>query len=113
MKKSPKQLIAKERMQIDRADAQLLAALARRFRAVERIGQIKKAYDLPMVQKSRWSQVLKSRFTLSRKLNLSRNLSAKVFELIRKESHRIQREVGKSALKMQAAGKKNQSGRKK
>jgi len=79
------------RVKIDGADRALLKALGVRFKAVKELGYLKKKLRMPIVQKSRWNQVMKDRLKKAKKVNLSRSFTKAIFNLIQDEAIRIQK----------------------
>ena len=78
--------LKKLRNEIDRADQQLLMALSVRFQAVAKLGQLKKEFGLPVVQKSRWAEVLEDRLGRGKKLGLREQFLIRVLNMIQKEA---------------------------
>jgi chorismate mutase len=93
MNKKTEKEFALLRKQIDQADKTLFSALGSRARAVEKLGVIKRDYDLPVFQKKRWKEVLRERVKIAKGIGLSENFSRKLLELIHKESCRVQRNI--------------------
>jgi chorismate mutase len=80
------QQLAGLRAQIDAADLALLKALARRRRIVEKIGKLKGRYQVEVLQRSRWSFLLRDRLKNARALGVSLSLVKEIFESIQKQS---------------------------
>jgi len=78
------------RKEIDAADQALLAALGTRFKSVKKVGSIKRANDLPVVQKNRWQEVVEDRLKRAKKLGVSEEFTRSLLKLIHKEAVRIQ-----------------------
>lgn len=83
------------RKQIDRIDQKLVRVLAKRFKIVKEMGHLKRKNEIPILQKSRWRQILKSRAKLARQNKLNAPIVLKIFELIHKEALQIQLRIGK------------------
>ncbi len=91
MSREAERKIARLRKEIDRADRQLISALSKRFEASSRIGEIKMKEGIPILQPSRWSEVLKSRLRLGKDLGLNASLIRQIYGIIHRESLRQQR----------------------
>lgn len=81
------------RQQIDQIDADLLDALERRMRISREIGRYKKEHRMPVVQTSRYGDILTSRMESAEKLGLSGEFVKTVYQAIHEESVRQQIEV--------------------
>ena len=84
------------RRQVDRADRMLMKALGARLKAVRKIGQIKIANDLPLLQKARWSEVIAKRLAIAERLGLHADFTHALYSLIHKEALRIQKNMAKA-----------------
>ena len=102
MNPSPKNLAALKkidrlRKQIDHLDTRLITLLKKRFQIVKRIGNLKKEMNLPVFQKSRWTQLMRDRIKLSQEPNGQRTLSSlfirDLFTLIHSESLDLQEKL--------------------
>ena len=49
------------RKQIDKIDNQIVDLLAKRMKVVKKVGQLKKKSNIPVLDKSRWQKVIKSK----------------------------------------------------
>ena len=87
--------LEKLRNKIDKADHELLRALALRFSAVRSIGLLKKANGIPIRQSARWKEVVRDRLKLAKKMGLSGDLADKIFTAIHREAIRTQRKIAK------------------
>ena len=85
--------LEKLRKKIDKADHELLRALAFRFSAVRSIGLLKKANGIPIRQSARWKEVVRDRLKLAKKMGLSGDLADKIFTAIHREAIRTQRKL--------------------
>lgn len=79
---------------IDEADQAILRAFGQRFKAVEKVGKIKKKNKMPLYQKARWEEVVENRLSLSKKQKVDEAFTRSLLKLIHKEAIRIQK--GKS-----------------
>ncbi len=79
------------RKKIDQCDRSLLQTLAERFRTVKKVGLYKLKNDLPVLQKSRWAEVMEARLKQARQLHLNDDFVEKLFKLIHKESLKTQK----------------------
>lgn len=85
------QQLADLRHQLDQADYALLLALKKRFELVQQLGQLKKSMQLAAEQPQRWQVVVKNYQQWSEQLQINREFSEKLLELIRQEALRLQR----------------------
>ena len=85
--------LKKLRREIDRVDRLLLKALAKRFRIVSEVGRLKLRYGLPIVQKSRMTEMLNGRRDDAIRLKLSGRLVYKIYDLIHDASIRCQEDI--------------------
>lgn len=88
-------LLEKYRKAIDREDKKILQALSRRLQNAEKIGKLKKELGLPVFQKNRWAEVIKTRRQLSKALGLSAPFVSALYHVIHEEAVRIQNKKGK------------------
>lgn len=79
------------RYQINQFDDDLLQLISTRMKIAERIGAIKSANKMEVVQTSRWNKVLEKVVTQSRDTQLSEEFVLALMELLHSESIRIQR----------------------
>ena len=91
MSKKTDQELKLLRKKIDRADKALLKAFAERFNAVRKVGKLKKKQNLPVVQKSRWKELLSDRVKRAKRLGVSETFIKVVFGAIHLEAIRIQK----------------------
>lgn len=80
------------RKKIDQLDEEVLDLLSRRANIVRKIGKLKKARNIPTIDKDRWSRVLTSMLFKSEKLGLSKDFTKNLYDLIHKYSVKIQKE---------------------
>ena len=81
------------RKDIDRLDDHLMKVVSDRMRVVEQIGNYKKDNKVTILQLSRWDEIVQHRSNIAKALNLDRDFTVKLLELIHKESIRKQNEV--------------------
>lgn len=80
------------RRDIDELDRELLKILKRRFRVVEKIGQIKKEYNTKLLDKARWQLVINNIRLKAKEENLNPDFVEDLWNLIHKEALRIEEE---------------------
>lgn len=85
--------LARLRRQIDDADEQLLAILAKRMRISRDIGQFKKEHNMTVLQAGRYNEVLEKRMAQGQLCGLSTAFIKRMFEEIHEESVRQQLET--------------------
>ncbi|MFC6997771.1 bifunctional 3-deoxy-7-phosphoheptulonate synthase/chorismate mutase type II [Rufibacter roseus] len=81
------------RQKIDRADREIIEALARRIRLVEQIGEDKKQNNIAVLQPERWKSIFDTRKEWARQMQVNSKFAAELYELIHLESIRVQTEV--------------------
>ena len=81
------------RQQIDQIDNELLEALAKRMRVSREIGQYKKGHNMPVVQTTRYDDILNSRAKAAEDMGISGDFMKVVYQAIHEESVRQQIEV--------------------
>ena len=81
------------RSRIDAIDSELLETLSSRTEIVRQIGQYKKENNVTALQINRWSQLMKDRVSLGKKLNLDENFVKIFFQLIHEDSVKQQTEI--------------------
>ena len=67
------------------------------MKVVEQIGEFKRDNDVTILQVSRWDEILQKRVSYGSVLNLDKDFSAKILELIHNESIRRQTAIMNSA----------------
>ena len=87
----------KLRREIDRTDHNLIKALGERFKAVRELGHLKKKLKLPIAQRARWSQVMKTRVREGQKRRLSPVFIKAIYGLIHQEALGLQRRPRKGS----------------
>lgn len=81
------------RDEIDQIDAELFDLLARRMNVAERIGEVKRANNVAILQNNRWNSIMDKVIAQARKCNLSESFLRTVLEAIHLESISRQNEV--------------------
>ncbi|MBE6182190.1 MAG: 3-deoxy-7-phosphoheptulonate synthase [Rikenellaceae bacterium] len=81
------------RDQIDKLDDQLLELLTHRMRVSRDIGEYKKEHDMPVLQASRYEELLARRAAQAVQLGMDREFMRTVLQAIHEESIRQQMEV--------------------
>ncbi|MBI2032618.1 MAG: chorismate mutase [Candidatus Levybacteria bacterium] len=79
------------RRQIDAADENLLNALAKRMKMVEKIGRFKKERGMTFRDNKRWEELIKSRVNTANELKLQEEFIKKLYDLIHEYSLMIER----------------------
>ncbi|MDI6602892.1 MAG: chorismate mutase [Patescibacteria group bacterium] len=74
--------LQKLRREIDQIDKKLLKFLAERFKIVQKIGEYKAKYNLPVTDKKREAEILKTRRLLAKKFKVDPNLISQIFKII-------------------------------
>lgn len=83
----------KYRDNIDNIDKKLIDLLASRFSFSIRIGELKEKKGIPILQSTRWDDILSSRQEYAIKAGLSEVFTRDFLQLVHNESLRIQQEV--------------------
>ena len=81
------------RQQIDQIDSELFELLSERMRTAEKIGQIKKANNVAILQSNRWEDICRRMLSMTRGMGLSEDFVRTVLEAIHLESIARQNEV--------------------
>lgn len=84
------------RNNINKIDRQIITLLVKRFIYVQKIGVLKKNRKLSIVDKKRESEILKNINNEAKKNRLNRNFVNKVFDLIIKQSKKVQKKYTKN-----------------
>lgn len=74
------------RQQIDEIDNQLISMMATRMKVAREIGQVKQNSNMPILQSSRWEDVLSKNVNEGMKQDLSEEFLRRVFEAVHQES---------------------------
>ena len=81
------------REEIDRADHDIIEALAKRLNLVEQIGSYKKENNVAIFQLSRWKEIFKSRPQWAKSLDLDEEFIRDLYRLIHQQSVKRQTTV--------------------
>lgn len=81
------------RKQIDEIDLNLTEIMAKRMRVSREIGQYKKEHDMPILQTSRYDEIIKKRMAEGSSMGMDADFMKAVFEAIHAESVRQQMEI--------------------
>jgi len=81
------------RREVDQLDHDLLTLLSQRLQLSHRLGEIKKEFDLPILQPRRWEQILNTRTSAGRAMGLDASFLIKWLQIMHQESIRRQLEV--------------------
>ncbi|MDE6336396.1 MAG: bifunctional 3-deoxy-7-phosphoheptulonate synthase/chorismate mutase type II [Muribaculaceae bacterium] len=81
------------RQQIDKVDTELLDLYAKRMEIARQIGHYKKEHSMPVVQESRYNDLMKSRVATAVDMGLSADFMKTVLQAIHEESVRQQIEI--------------------
>ncbi len=81
------------RQQIDKVDTELLELYAKRMSIARQIGQYKKEHSMPVVQESRYNDLMKSRVATAVDMGLSADFMRTVLQAIHEESVHQQLEI--------------------
>lgn len=87
--------LKKLRREIDAVDRLLMKALSKRFRIIAKVGKLKAKYALPIVQKSRMTEMLQGRRDDAIRLNIDGRLAYRIFDLIHEASIKCQEKIGR------------------
>ncbi|KKT48035.1 MAG: Chorismate mutase [Candidatus Gottesmanbacteria bacterium GW2011_GWA2_44_17] len=71
------------RKQIDEIDKSIINLLAKRMETVKKIGQLKKKSNIPVLDKSRWKKVIKSK----------KGFVKKIYNIIHEEALKIEKSL--------------------
>jgi chorismate mutase len=85
--------LAQLRKQIDEYDNNLLETLAARMRVSGEIGRYKKEHNMPVLQTSRYDEILQKRVAQAGQLDMSPDFVQTIFVAIHEESVRHQMEI--------------------
>ncbi|MBC5993557.1 chorismate mutase [Pontibacter cellulosilyticus] len=81
------------RLQIDAADHDIIAALAKRMALVEQIGEYKKQNNVQVLQLERWKEIFRSRADWAEEAGINPDFVAELYKLIHVESIRKQTQI--------------------
>ncbi len=71
------------RKQIDGIDESIVSLLAKRMETVKKVGQLKKKSNIPVLDKSRWQKVIKSK----------KGFVKKIYNIIHEEALEIEKSL--------------------
>ena len=74
--------LEKMRLEIDKIDSEIVQLFAKRFEVVGKIGTLKKANGVEIVDKNRWKKVLEKVENLAEKNGISTKFIHEVYEKI-------------------------------
>lgn len=81
------------RNRIDSIDTELLEIMASRIAIVKQIGKYKSENNVTALQINRWAQLMDSRVSLGKKLDINETFVKILFQLIHEDSVRMQTEI--------------------
>lgn len=81
------------RKEIDLTDEALLEMLAKRISLVREVGELKKTHGVAPLDEKRWKNVLQSKLTKAKVLNLSEEFVEKLYQLIHEHALDLQKHV--------------------
>lgn len=81
------------RLQIDAADHDIIAALAKRMGLVEQIGAYKKLNNVQVLQLARWKEIFRSRAEWAEEAGINTSFVEELYKLIHVESIRKQTQI--------------------
>ena len=81
------------RLQIDAADHDIIAALARRMALVEQIGEYKKLNNVQVLQLERWKEIFRTRAEWASEAGINPAFVEELYKLIHVESIRKQTQI--------------------
>ncbi len=74
--------LEKMRLEIDKIDSEIVQLFAKRFEVVRKIGTLKKANGVEIVDKNRWKKVLEKVENLAEKNGISTKFIYEIYEKI-------------------------------
>ena len=78
--------LEKTSLQIDEIDAQLISMMATRMKVAREIGRVKRDSNMPILQSSRWEDVLGRSVAEGVKQGMSGEFVRRIFEAVHQES---------------------------
>lgn len=78
---------------MDGVDAEIIDLIARRMELSEKMGQLKKEYNMPAYQPERWDDIIKTRGLRAEQLGISKEFIIKLYEKIHNHSISKQLEI--------------------
>ncbi|MDR2171382.1 MAG: bifunctional 3-deoxy-7-phosphoheptulonate synthase/chorismate mutase type II [Planctomycetaceae bacterium] len=89
----PSKNLAELRSKIDGIDDQLLALLSARMQVAAEIGLYKKANNMPILQTTRYGQIIEQKSTMAKSLKLDQDFIREIMQAIHEESVRQQMKI--------------------
>ncbi|MCB0696190.1 MAG: chorismate mutase, partial [Chitinophagaceae bacterium] len=87
------------RQVMDGVDAEIIDLIARRMELSEKIGHLKKEYNMTAYQPERWSDIVNTRGTRAEQLGLSKEFIVELYEKIHHHSISKQLEILQGLIK--------------
>lgn len=81
------------RQKIDQIDSELFELLSERMRTSDKIGEIKKASNVAILQSNRWDEICRRMLSMTREMGLSEEFVSSILETIHMESISRQNEI--------------------
>ncbi len=81
------------RQKIDQIDSELFELLSERMRTSDKIGEIKKASNVAILQSNRWDEICRRMLSMTREMGLSKEFVSSILETIHMESISRQNEI--------------------
>lgn len=85
--------LTKVRQEIDKLDNEIMKLFKKRSKLVEKVAQIKKKHDMPMLQKAREAEIDKKLTGFAKKHGLRKTFLQKVWKNIIDDSKEIQKKI--------------------
>lgn len=86
-----KQQLAEHRVDIDKCDKQIIEALSKRMKVVEKVGILKKQNNIPPLDPARWQQVLTSKIEKAKSSGLDPKMVKKIYNIIHDHALKIEK----------------------
>lgn len=81
------------RQQIDEIDEQFLTLLGKRMRISKEIGIYKKEHNMPILQSSRYTQIIDNRSDMGKSMDLTSEFVKEIMKAVHEESVKVQMDV--------------------
>ncbi len=81
------------RVLIDELDENIISIISKRMNISKKLGKVKKTGNIPVLQSNRWNIIIDKYINMSKDLGISNKFIIKIFELLHKESIRIQNNI--------------------
>ncbi len=85
--------LAQLRKEIDSIDDQIIKKVADRMKIVDKIGEYKRDNNVTILQVNRWEEIIEKRGNFAKALNVDKDFTVKLLELVHNESIRRQNEI--------------------